>query len=92
MKLLTLILLGAIILHQTYLPVLNSILLLELGLLALFYFVGGAWIKEYRRKKETRSYLRGVTKRYMSKTEDKMWRSRSTTEVQVTKEDFFDRI
>lgn len=92
MKLLTLILLGVIVLHQTYLPVLNSLLWIELGLLALFYFVGGKYFKEYRLSQQRKKALK-EWKGYTTPKEVKTWREYSSnTEVKVTREDLFDRL
>lgn len=92
MKLLSILLFVGIILHQISLPKVNSLLLIELGLLALFYFVGGKMFKEWRRKQEVKSYLKGISKKYLSKTEPKTWRGRTNTEVQIEKETYWDKI
>ena len=92
MKLLSILLLIAIIIHQSIRPVLDSSLLVELTGLVLFYFVGGRMFREYLRSTERRKYLRGVEKRHLSKS-GKDWRdSRSSVEVQVEKTDYFDRL
>lgn len=81
MKITSIILLGLIAFHQTQLPVLNSLLLLELGLLALFYFVGGRYIKEYFRSIRRKKHLKNAGRYYKSKSEPKTWRSATQTEV-----------
>lgn len=92
MKLLSILLFVGIILHQVALPSINSILFIELTGLAIFWFVVRPWINEIRRTQERRGYLKGVEKRYLSKS-GKDWRdSRSSVEVQVDKSDLFDRL
>lgn len=92
MKLLSILLFVGIILHQISLPAINSILFIELTGLAIFWFVVRPWINEIRRTQERRGYLKGVEKRYLSKS-GKDWRdSRSSVEVQMNKETYWDRI
>lgn len=85
MKTTALILLIGIITHQSYRPALDGTLIVELGLLALFYFVGGRYIKEYFRSIRRKKHLKNAGRYYKSKSEPKTWRSATQTEVHVNK-------
>lgn len=77
MRTLTILLIAAIIGHQIVLSRINSILLFELSLLALFWLVARPMYKEYMRRKEVSSHLKGITKGYKSKSEPKTWRGKT---------------
>jgi hypothetical protein len=92
MKLLALLLIGAITAHQIALPRINSILFVELLGLVIFWFKVRPWVKDLTRSMERRKHLKEIEKRYISKAESKLWRGRSTVEIQITKEDLFDKL
>lgn len=88
MKAFTIILIVAIIYHQTTVETVNSILAMELVGLVLFWFFGRRYFKERRRSIETRSHLKGFKKSYSTK-ENKPWRDyRSNVDVQPEKTSF----
>jgi hypothetical protein len=92
MKLLALLLIGAITAHQIALPRINSILFVELLGLVIFWFKVRPWVKDWTRSMERKKHLKEVEKRHLTKS-GKDWRdNRSTVEVQITKEDYFDRL
>lgn len=92
MKTFTIILFIAILLHQYYLPVVNSIFIMELMGLILFCVITWPWWKDFKRRQLCRKQLKNYTNSYVSPRETKDWRQRSQTQIQVTKEDLFDKI
>lgn len=92
MKIFTILLFITILLHQYYLPVVNSIFIMELMGFVLFCVIVWPWWKDFRRRQVCRRELKNHSKNYVSPKENKDWRKRSQTQVQVTKEDLFDKI
>lgn len=76
MKFLTLLGLGGIIIHQYHLPYINSILLMELMGLYLFYYFGRKIVKYYHRNKEMKKRFRDYSKPYISQSSRKPLRQK----------------
>lgn len=92
MKTFTILLFIAILLHQYYLPVVNSVFIMELMGFVLFCVIVWPWWKHFRRRQVCRKELKNYTNNYVSPKENKDWRERSQTQVQIEKTDLFDRI
>lgn len=93
MRLTTILLSILVVIHQMILPKINSILLMEIMIILLFYFVGGPIIKQYMRDKKRERIWRESRCNHNMIKETKSWRKyNSDINIVSSKTDYFDHL